>query len=64
MKQQPYSLSVDASNDAGQSKMNPLTVRLFDERQNIVHIYYRLQSIILVQCDLNEANRYIRITLL
>ena len=34
MKQQPYSLSVDASNDAGLSKMNPLTVRLFDGRQN------------------------------
>lgn len=30
MKLQPYSLSVDASNDAGLSKMNPLTVRILD----------------------------------
>ena len=28
MKQEPYSLSVDASSDTGLSKMNPLTVRI------------------------------------
>ena len=30
MKQKPYSLSVDASNDTGLIKMNPVTVRIFD----------------------------------
>ena len=30
MKQQPYSLSVDAYNDTGLSKMNPVTVWIFD----------------------------------
>ena len=30
MKQMPYSLSVDGSNDTGLSKMNPLTVRIYD----------------------------------
>ena len=36
MKLHPYSLSVDASNDTGLSKMNPLTVRIFDISQKIV----------------------------
>ena len=36
MKHQPYSLSVDASNDAEISKMNPLMVRIFDIRQKRV----------------------------
>ena len=36
MKQEPYSLSVDASNDAGISKMNPLTVRIYDVNQKVV----------------------------
>ena len=36
MKHQPYSLSVDASNDAGLSKMNPLTVLIFCIRQETV----------------------------
>ena len=36
MKQEPYSLSVDASNDTGISKMNPLTVRIYDVNQKVV----------------------------
>ena len=36
MKTEPYSLSVDASNDAGVSKMNPLTVRIFDISRQFV----------------------------
>ena len=36
MKQQPYSLSVDASNDTGLSKMNPVTVRIFDVSRKTV----------------------------
>ena len=36
MKQQPYSLSVDASNDTGLSKMNPVTVRIFDVSRKAV----------------------------
>ena len=31
MQQAPYSLSIDGSNDTGLSKMNPLTVRIFDD---------------------------------
>lgn len=30
MKTQPYSLSVDGSNDTGLEKINPLTVRIFN----------------------------------
>ncbi len=30
MKLNPFSIAVDGSNDAGQAKMNPLTVRIFD----------------------------------
>lgn len=36
MKQHSYSISVDASNDTGLSKMNPLTVRIFDVNQKVV----------------------------
>ena len=36
MKQQPYSLSVDVSNDTGLSKMNPVTVRIFDVSRKTV----------------------------
>ena len=36
MKTEPYSLSVDASNDKGISKMNPLTVRIFDVSRRLV----------------------------
>ena len=32
MQHTPYSLSVDRSNDTGLEKLNPLTVRIFDER--------------------------------
>lgn len=30
MKDRPYSISIDGSNDTGRDKMNPLTVKLFD----------------------------------
>ena len=37
MKSSPFSIAVDGSNDNGLSKMNPLTVRIFDlERSRIV----------------------------
>ena len=36
MQEQPYSLSTDASSDTGLSKMNPLTVRIFDVNRNVV----------------------------
>ena len=37
MKLNPFSIAVDGSNDTGLSKMNPLTVRIFDlERSRIV----------------------------
>ena len=32
MQQVPYSLSVDGSNDTGLEKLNPLTVRIYDEK--------------------------------
>ena len=36
MKVQPFSLSVDGSNDSGLEKMNPVTIRLFDLAQNSI----------------------------
>ena len=36
MKQMSYSLSVDGSNDTGLSKMNPLTVRIYDANEKVV----------------------------
>ena len=30
VKDRPYSISIDGSNDTGRDKMNPLTVKLFD----------------------------------
>ena len=36
MQQAPYSLSVDDSNDTGLEKMNPLTVRVYDEKSQKV----------------------------
>ena len=30
MRNNPYSLSIDGSNDTGHDKMNPMTVKLFD----------------------------------
>ncbi|XP_064422522.1 uncharacterized protein LOC135360046 [Latimeria chalumnae] len=36
MKNKPFSLSVDGSNDTGLEKMNPLTVRIFDLQIHIV----------------------------
>lgn len=36
MQLQPYSLSTDASSDTGLSKMNPLTVRIYDINRNVI----------------------------
>uniref|UniRef100_H3ARC8 HAT C-terminal dimerisation domain-containing protein n=1 Tax=Latimeria chalumnae TaxID=7897 RepID=H3ARC8_LATCH len=36
MKNEPFSLSVEESNDTGLEKMNPLTVRIFDLQKHIV----------------------------
>ena len=36
MKREPFSLSVDASTDSGLSKMNPLTVRIYDNSKKCV----------------------------
>ena len=36
MRKEPYSLYVDASNDSRLSKMNPLTVRIFNVNKSIV----------------------------
>lgn len=36
MQQAPYSISVDGSNDTVVQKMNPLTVRVYDERSQKV----------------------------
>ena len=36
MRKEPYSLCVDASNDSGLIKMNPLTIRIFDVNKSIV----------------------------
>ena len=35
MKEEPYSLSVDASSDTALSKMNPLTVRIYDVNRQV-----------------------------
>ncbi|KAJ8022187.1 hypothetical protein HOLleu_39601 [Holothuria leucospilota] len=37
MQRQPFSLSTDGSNDTGLLKMNPLTVKLFDVKEGVVH---------------------------
>lgn len=36
MKQSPFSLATDGSNDTGLQKMNPVTIRIFDEQNGIV----------------------------
>ena len=36
MKQNPFSLATDGSNDTGLQKMNPLTVRIFDTNRGCV----------------------------
>lgn len=36
MKEHPYALAIDGSNDSGVQKMNPLTVRVFDLEQGLV----------------------------
>jgi len=36
MKKDPFALAIDGSNDSGVEKMNPLTVRLFDNESGIV----------------------------
>jgi len=36
MKSQPFALAIDGSNDSGLQKMNPLTVRIFDNESGVV----------------------------
>lgn len=36
MKKNPFSLATDGSNDTGLQKMNPVTIRIFDEEEGIV----------------------------
>ena len=36
MKEYPFALAVDGSNDIGLQKMNPLTVRIFDLESGLV----------------------------
>ncbi len=36
MKSGPFSIAIDGSNDNGLEKMNPLTVRLFDQQRGLV----------------------------
>ena len=36
MKSQPFALAIDGSNDNGLRKMNPLTVRIFDNENGVV----------------------------
>ena len=38
MKLAPFSLAIDCSNDNGVEKMNPLTVRFFDESTGMVAV--------------------------
>ena len=40
MQEQPYSLSTDASSDTVLSKMNPLTVLIFDVNRNVVTLQF------------------------
>ena len=36
MKEKPFSLLIDGSNDTGIEKLNPLTVRIYDDNQRQV----------------------------
>ena len=36
MRTEPFSLSIDASTDSGLSKMNPLTVQIYDKAKKCV----------------------------
>lgn len=40
MQQAPYSLSVDGSNDTGLGKLNPLTVRIYDDKRQKVDMRF------------------------
>ena len=44
MKTSPFSVAVDGSNDTGMSKMNPMTVRLYDPN------YGRVKTLFLDMC--------------
>ena len=37
MKSTPFSLAIDGSSDTGIEKMNPLTIRVYDDSRGIVH---------------------------
>ena len=49
-QQEPYTLSIDGSNDNGFSKMNPLTVRIFDINRG------RLETRFLDMCTTRGTN--------
>ena len=40
MKTQPYDLAIDGSSDNGVEKMNPLTVRIFDNKCGMVTTHF------------------------
>ena len=44
MKTSPFSVAVDGSNETGMSKMNPITVRLYDPN------YGRVKTLFLDMC--------------
>lgn len=36
MKEHPFAIAIDGSNDTGLQKMNPITVRIFDRESGLV----------------------------
>ena len=36
MKKEPFSIAIDGSSDSGVEKMNPLTVRIFDDNRGVI----------------------------
>ena len=40
MKSTPFSLAIDGSSDTGIEKMNPLTIRIYDDSRGIVHTQF------------------------
>ena len=36
MKLNPFSIAIDGSSDTGVEKMNPITVKMFDESQGMI----------------------------
>ena len=57
MKNKPFAVAVDGSNDTGLEKMNPMTVRLFDDTRGEVVTQFLdmcLTSGKHTNCDLNH----------